>query len=182
MLNEDKQSFSANKQSLRSSPDGHRDAGLKQSFSSNKPRVIIDTNLILSAAIVSKSLPDQLINTWLKGSFILVIAREQLVEIRDVSQRKKLKGYHLFPERIAEFLDNIEFAAEMVEDLSTSDLPIHTRDPDDDFLLACALEGKVDYLVTGDQDLLVLNNNPALGKLKIVSVKEFLGQKKYLTS
>lgn len=53
-------------------------------------------------------------------------------------------------------------------------LPIHGRDPEDDFMLATALRGVANYLITGDEDLLVLNGNPALGKLKIVLVKDFL--------
>ncbi len=46
-----------------------------------------------------------------------------------------------------------------------------TRDPKDDYLLAYALVGKADYLVTGDEDLLELEQVDAL---KIVTAREFL--------
>ncbi len=140
----------------------------------NKLKVVVDTNLLISSAIVSKSLPDKLIKLWLKQSFILLISKEQLEEIKDVSQREKVKKRPLFTKRIVELIENIEFVAELVKPMPEKDLPLRSRDPDDDYLLACSLVGEVDYLVTGDQDLLVLNGNPALGKLKIITVREFL--------
>lgn len=96
-------------------------------------------------------------------------------EVRNVSQRKKFKDKPLFTKRVTELLENIEFVADKTVPISEDDLPLHARDPKDDFLLACALGGNVDYLVTGDHDLLVLNKNLSLGKLKIISAKDFLG-------
>jgi putative PIN family toxin of toxin-antitoxin system len=139
-----------------------------------QPRVIIDTNLLISAIIVPQSPPDKLLKAWQKELFILLICQEQLEEIKDVSQREKLKKYPLFSKKINELLKNLGFVAELVEEVSPNDLPIHSRDPDDDFLLAFALQGKADYLITGDEDLLILNGESALGKLKIVKVTDFL--------
>ncbi len=53
-------------------------------------------------------------------------------------------------------------------------LPVHVRDPKDEKILATALDGKADYLVTGDEDLLVLNGHQELGPLRIITVTEFL--------
>lgn len=69
----------------------------------------------------------------------------------------------------------MKLAAEMVKSLSEEKLPVHCRDPKDDKLLALAMAGKADYLVTGDKDLLCLNAHSALKSLKIITVKEFLG-------
>ena len=52
--------------------------------------------------------------------------------------------------------------------------PVSSRDPKDDPLLAVALSGHADYLITGDDDLLVLDGEPALGTLRIVTVRDFL--------
>jgi predicted nucleic acid-binding protein len=41
-------------------------------------------------------------------------------------------------------------------------------------VLACALGANVDYIVTGDEDLLVLDGHPALGSLRIVTPRAFL--------
>ena len=47
------------------------------------------------------------------------------------------------------------------------------RDPEDRHVLA-AVGGKVEYLVTGDNDLLVLRDHPAVAPLRVVTVQEFL--------
>lgn len=140
----------------------------------SKLRVVIDTNLFISAAIVPQSPPDKLVKSWLKKFFILLTSYEQLEEIQEVSQRKKLKRRRLFTRRVTELIENIEFVAETVDAMAEENLPLHGRHPGDDFLIACALGGNADYLITGDKDLLVLNGEPALGKLKIISVKNFL--------
>lgn len=140
----------------------------------NKARVIVDTNLLISVAITSNSLIDKLIASWQKDTFNLIISAEQLEEIKDVSKRKKFASYPKFPDRIEELIKTLAFTAEIIEALSEKYLPIHSRDPEDDFLLGAALGGQADYLITGDEDLLVLKDNPVLGKLRIITVGDFL--------
>jgi len=140
----------------------------------NKLRVVIDTNLLISAALVANSPPDKLIRAWLKKEFILIISLEQLEEIRDVSKRKKFKARPLFTKSITELIENIKYVAETMEPLSKKNLPLHVRDIEDDFMIAAALGGDADYLITGDEDLLMLNGNPLLGKLRIISARDFL--------
>ena len=53
-------------------------------------------------------------------------------------------------------------------------LPIHSRDSHDDKFLAVALGGNAEYLITGDDDLLVLQGDPRLGTLQIVTAREYL--------
>lgn len=137
-------------------------------------KAVLDTNLIISAALIPESQSDRLFKLWLKDSFDLLISKEQLEEIKTTCKKGKLTGYPLFSDRILEFIQNLEFAAELVKPVPETDLPVHSRDPKDDYLLAASLGGKADYLVTGDEDLLVLSANPGLGKLKIISVRQFL--------
>lgn len=139
-------------------------------------RVVLDTNLIISAALILQSPPDRIFKSWLKGFFDLLISKEQLEEIKEVSKKEKLKSYSLFSNRIEEFIQNLEFAAELIKPIPEANLPVHSRDPKDDYILAVSLGGKADYLVTGDEDLLVLKTDPGLGKLKIVTVKQFLSE------
>lgn len=139
-----------------------------------KVRAVFDTNLIISAALIAQSPPDNLFKSWLKESFDLLISKEQLEEIKTASKKGKLKKYYLFSDRIIEFIQNLEFAAELIKPIPEANLPVHSRDPKDDYILAVSLGGKADYLVTGDEDLLVLKTNPELGELKIVSVRQFL--------
>jgi len=53
-------------------------------------------------------------------------------------------------------------------------LPVVVRDPKDEKLLACALHGRADYLVSGDRDLLELDGNLALGMLRILTARDFV--------
>lgn len=137
-------------------------------------RIVVDTNLLVSSVIVPQSLPDKLVRSWLRNSFTLLTCSEQIEEIKDVSQRKKLKVYPNFEKRMIELIENVEFVAEIIS-LDDKDFPVHSRDPKDDIFLACAIFGKADYIITGDDDLLVLNGDPGLEKLKIITIREFLG-------
>lgn len=139
-----------------------------------KPRVAIDTNLLISAAIALKGLPNKLIRAWEKEQITLLTSPRLLRELEEVSKRDKFREYHLFKEQMVELFDCLKASAEVIPSMSDDELPIHARDAKDDKLLSCALSGNADYLVTGDEDLLVLNGNLSLGKLKIVTAKEFL--------
>lgn len=140
-----------------------------------KFRIIIDTNLIVSAMIVAGSRPDHLLQNWKKERYILVTSQELLGEIKETLQKDHLqKKYHLQREKVAQLITLLELAAELATPLSPQELPLHCRDRKDDKLLALALGAAVDYLVTGDKDLLTLNNHPALGKLRIITAKDFL--------
>lgn len=141
----------------------------KQSF-----RAVIDTNLLISAVIAPKGLPNKLIRAWQKDRIILIFSPRLIRELEEVSQRDKFKQYHLFTEQAVELIDNIKAFAEIITSIPEEQLSIRSRDPKDDKLLACALSANVDYLITGDEDLLILNGNPALGNLKIITAKDFL--------
>lgn len=54
-------------------------------------------------------------------------------------------------------------------------LPVALRDKNDERTLAAALGAKADFLVTGDDDLLVLRGEPRLRGLRLVTAREFLG-------
>jgi len=139
----------------------------------NKWRVVIDTNLLISG-IITTGTPFQLLEKWKENTFTLLLSLQLLEEIKDISQRDYLKNYYLFSERIEELILSLRLAAEIVTPIPPEDLPLHSRDPKDDKLLSLALAGQADYLITGDKDLLILNRNPSLGKLKIITAKEFL--------
>jgi hypothetical protein len=66
-------------------------------------------------------------------------------------------------------LETIDEVAEFVNVASDVDL---CRDPKDNFLLSLALDGEADYLLTGDNDLLVLEK---VGETKIIKIADFFG-------
>ena len=140
-----------------------------------KPRVVLDTNLFVSAFISPTGTPTQLITLWEQHSISLLTSAELIAEVDHVLHRSSIQERYQLPEEgIERLLTRLHLTAEWVIPLTS--LPLHSRDPKDDTLLAYALGGNADYLITGDQDLLVLDSNPALGKLRIITAAEFLQQ------
>ena len=140
----------------------------------NKLRVVIDTNLIISALIVPDSTPNKLIRAWQNNLYVPVISHQLINELEEVSKRNKFKKYHLLQTQMNKIIENFKSSTELAVALPIKELPLHSRDPKDDKLLSCAFGANADYLISGDLDILDLNGNTKLGKLKIISAKEFL--------
>jgi predicted nucleic acid-binding protein len=88
------------------------------------------------------------------------------------------KRYNFSDNQIRELLDELAIAQEASFSQPDKELPVHSRDAKDDKVLRCAIMGKCDYLITGDEDLLILNGRVELGNLHIVKAADFL--KRYL--
>lgn len=129
-----------------------------------KLRVIVDTNCWISFLIGRKlsCLVDLLSNERVQ----LILCPDLLEEIREVTSRPKFAKY--FPQD--EVASLIEFMQIIGEEFTPKSQVQLCRDKADDYLLALAIDAKADYLVTGDQDLLILKQ---IEKCKIVDVKTF---------
>ena len=109
-------------------------------------RVVLDTNVLFSALISPQGAPDKIYRAWRSARFKLVTSHAQLEEIRRASRYPKLKAV-LQPSKVGAMINNLQHAV-ILNHLTTD---VETEDPDDGFLLAMALEGKADYLITGDR-------------------------------
>ena len=116
----------------------------------SKLRVIVDTNCWISFLIGRRL--SRLVDLLSNERIQLVLCNELLEEIRDVTSRPKFAKY--FPKKDVESL--IEFMQLIGEVFEPQQQVAICRDEADDYLLALAIEAKANYLVTGDQDLLVL--------------------------
>lgn len=99
----------------------------------------------------------------------LLFSRELLEEFITVAERPKLKKYFSNNDLI-DLLETIDEVAEFV-DVTTE--VTECRDPKDNFLLSLAIDGDADFLLTGDNDLLVLEK---VGDTEIKTISEFLDQ------
>ncbi|TAM55647.1 MAG: putative toxin-antitoxin system toxin component, PIN family [Paraburkholderia sp.] len=108
-------------------------------------RVVLDTNILLSALISPHGSPDVIYRAWRAGRFELVTSTTQLDEMRRASRYPKLKAI-LQPHLVGTMINNLQRAIVLNHLL----VNIETDDPNDAFLLAMAQAGEVDYLVTGD--------------------------------
>lgn len=98
---------------------------------------------------------------------VLLFSDELMTEFINVTSRETLKPYFT-KEDIASLIDLIEEYGEIIKVKSKVDA---CRDKEDNFLLSLAKDGKSDYLITGDKDLLVIKS---FGKTKIISLTDFL--------
>jgi len=133
--------------------------------------VVVDTNVFVSGLIVEKGLPYQLIKLLEEDLFILIISQKMRDELEEVLYRVKFSAF-LSEDKLFKFFRMIDIISTVVSPPAI--IPIEVRDPKDQEILATALGGKADYLVTGDKDLIVLKDIDKLGRLKIVGVKNFL--------
>lgn len=117
-------------------------------------RAIIDTNVLVSG-FFWHSAPHGLLERVRSGEVMLVISPALLVELADVISRPKFDSILARSNTSRErTLDELRRLAEVVE---APPLPQPVcRDPDDDAVLAAAIAGQVDLIVSGDDDLLCL--------------------------
>lgn len=131
-------------------------------------RVIVDTNILLSALINPHGLPAQVIDAWRGVRFDLITSRDQLLELGEVARRPHLRKY-IVPARVGRFINDLRELAEVLSRLPRVD---RSRDPGDNFLLAMAQASGADYLVTGDKhDVLALEMH---GRTRIVTARQLL--------
>lgn len=108
-------------------------------------RVVLDTNVLLSALISPHGPPDAIYRAWRAARFEIVTSVTQLDELRRASRYPKFKTV-LQPHRVGAMVNNLQRAVV----LKTLPADIEADDPFDAFLLAMAVAGEADYLVTGD--------------------------------
>ncbi|MDR2092457.1 MAG: putative toxin-antitoxin system toxin component, PIN family [Azoarcus sp.] len=136
-------------------------------------RVILDTNVLLGALISPYSPPDTIYRAWRAARFVLLTLVAQLDELRRVSRYPKLKAI-LPAHRIGTMLNNMQRAI-VLNHLPSLPESIAASDPNDAFLLAMALAGEADYLVTGDRRAGLLQQG-SIGRARIVTPAVFCAE------
>jgi putative PIN family toxin of toxin-antitoxin system len=130
-------------------------------------KVVIDTNVLVSILKGSSRL-SPIYTAFKEGRFKLIISTEIIKELAAVLYRPRLQ---IEPEDIRELLKLLKKRAIRLK--SQIRLPNVCRDPKDNFILELAIEAKADIIVTGDEDLLVLNS---FRSIPIIRPKQFLSQ------
>lgn len=126
-------------------------------------RVVLDTNLWVSF-LISNRLKE--LDLLLKIEFItLVFSEELLGEFLKVSHRPKFKKFFGATD-IEALLRQIHTFGELIKVTSNVD---QCRDQKDNFLLNLAIDGRADFLITGDADLSVLGK---INETRIISWAE----------
>ena len=100
-------------------------------------RIVLDTGILIAALITVDTPPDLIYKAWKRKRFDLFTSEWQLEEFRRVSRYPKLKLY-IKPVEAGQMINSIRFSAQVYSTLPEIDL---CRDPDDNPILAIALEG-----------------------------------------
>ena len=130
-------------------------------------RYVIDTNILVSAVLIEGNPPDTGIRNIEDAGGRLVFSIETFEEFESVLMRPKFDRY-VFSEKRREVLSLFASRGDFV-------LPdaifTHCRDIKDNKFLDVAVAGGVDYLITGDKDLLVLKE---IEGIPIMRMSDFL--------
>jgi len=128
-------------------------------------KIVMDTNIFISAFYWGGN-PQKIIDRIIEGLDELYISNEILNEIASVMTRSKFKTS---PEIIERYIKTIEKIGKKV--FITGKIKGICRDKDDDSIIECAALCGADYLITGDDDLLILK---IYQDIKIITVKDYI--------
>ena len=116
-------------------------------------KAVLDTNVFLRALINPHSRCGQLLDEF-AGDYELILSPAIIREVLEVLHRPRLRAR--FPQIARLDFARIIALFEQAQVIEPQDVPSVSRDPDDDKFLACARTAGAEYLVTEDQDLVVL--------------------------
>lgn len=129
-------------------------------------RVVFDTNVLISA-LIKKGKPKLLFDYATHGRIKPILSEPILEELIRVAKRQKLETYFKNDE-VTEFVALLERIGEFVKVKSRVEV---TRDKTDNAILATALDGNAEYVVSGDDDLLTVREWKGI---RILTVEEML--------
>ena len=128
-------------------------------------KIVADTNIFISS-FFGGGTPRKVIERVIDGKDKLFVCKEILQEVASVMARPK---FNVSGEYIIRFINSIEDMADYVA--ITGIVTQICRDSEDDKILECALLANADYIITGDADLLILNEFQGI---KIITANEYI--------
>ena len=134
----------------------------------NERRFVFDANVLVSAFLFSQSKPRQALDKA-QDIGIILVSSSFFTELQEVLSRPKFDRY-ITLERRKELLENLVETAEFI---NVNEQINECRDPKDNKYLELAVSGKAECIITGDEDLLVLN---PFRQIDILMVQKFLDE------
>ncbi|MGH7429716.1 MAG: putative toxin-antitoxin system toxin component, PIN family [Candidatus Methylomirabilaceae bacterium] len=124
-------------------------------------RVTPDVNILVSGTLFRRGASGEILAAWQEEKLALVTCETIVAQYEDVLRSPRIQRKYNFVNNhtvgaSAAALRTYSILAEPVK------VPPVCRDPDDDIVLACAVMGQADYIISGDQDLLVLNTHEGI--------------------
>lgn len=137
---------------------------------SKRLRIVFDTQIFLRALINRNSVCAKISTLPLRDHYTLYVFDKIEAEVREVLNRESVRSK--FPKITDEQVEiTLHFLRERAERVQVGQIESISRDPKDDIFLACAKAANADYLVSEDNDLLVLGSYEGT---RIVNALQFL--------
>lgn len=116
-------------------------------------RVVLDTNVLVSALLFSRGHVTWLRRSWQRGPVVPLLMRETTEELLRVLGYPK---FRLSPREREDLLADLLPYCEAITDVPSETTAPACRDPDDQKFLHLALAARADAVITGDRDLIAL--------------------------
>ena len=130
-------------------------------------RVVLDTNIFLSALLSERGPPAAIVDAWRAGRFKLVSSLDQISEFKRATRYPRLRPY-LTRGAVGLAVNGLRAAEVLLKRLPGG---ATAPDPGDDYLNAIAIASGARFLVSGDRDVLSMQH---VGPTRIVSAKRFV--------
>ena len=134
-------------------------------------RVLLDANLLISFLLHPErsSAVTAVVRGGILGHFTLLVPERLLQELAARVTDKPYLAERIDREDLEELVTILRETAAMLPEIEEP-IPAVVRDPKDDYLIAHAVLGQADYLVTGDDDLLSLER---IDTVRVLSPRQF---------
>ena len=133
-------------------------------------RIVLDTNILIGALITKGTPPDDLHQAWLRGDIDLITSTAQLAEIDNVLSRPRMQKY-VDADEASAIVRNMDTRAVVLDEIPTINL---SPDPKDNPILATAIAGKADLIVSGDKKHMLSLKH--VEGIPVVTAREALGR------
>ena len=131
-------------------------------------KIVIDTNVIVSG-IFFNGKPRDLLKECFDEKYEIICTEEIFLEyIKTIEKLTEKYNKNIAKEMIPILLSNLT----IIKNINNGK---YSRDPDDDKFINCAKSADADYVITGDNDLLVLE---IVDGIRIITVSDFLKENK----
>lgn len=132
--------------------------------------LVIDTNTIVSG-ILWQGPPGKILDLHRSGTIKLLSSEPLLDELRDVLSRPKFsERFQRIGKTPAEVIDDYRHSVLMINPPLLP--PVILADLTDDKVLACAVDGRADYIVSGDHHVLELGSYAGIPVLSAMQLLE----------
>ena len=140
-------------------------------------RVVLDTNEFVSSVLVHHGLPAQVLDAWRQRQFILIVSPAIIAEIRFTLNYPRIRRKYPITDADVQSLVALLTHDAVVVPGTVTVSGVIPDDPDDERVLACAVEGQAELIVSGDRHLLSVSGFSGITVLRPKEFLEFLSLK-----